>query len=413
MLENDNESERKNWLDQYMYLLREAETPRRFLYWSGLAAISGVVRDQVWLNKRGLYQLYPNIFVMMVGKSGLKKSFAVSKAKELVTLVNGTRIISGQNSIQGIISELGTAKTDDKGNVLKESHAFIAAEEFGDLIIEDPSAFTTLTNLYDRHYHKEYTRTLKNSPKQKLTNVNITLLGASSPSYFKRAVPNIHITGGFLARFLVLYEDKKARLNPLVRPLTEQEKETVYTPERLLPHLRSLQKVKGEFKFEDNEALSYFENWYYNFYEAERSDDTGYEDRINDHILKVAMLLALCEPEPELILKVQHIEKAIELTQSLIVNIHRATMGVGGSPLAQAMQVVLKDIIELGKIRRDELLMRHYGEFTADELDRVEMTLEQAGLIDVEHYHGKATYQLTKKGENYYQKAKEKKKEKK
>ena len=81
----------RNWLDLWMELLHEAETPKNFIYWSGLSDIAGIVRDKVYLRKR-LYQLYPNLFVMMIGKSGLKKSFPVSKAKELVKALKNANI---------------------------------------------------------------------------------------------------------------------------------------------------------------------------------------------------------------------------------------------------------------------------------------------------------------------------------
>lgn len=409
----------RNWLDLWMELLHEAETPKNFIYWSGLSVIAGIVRDKVYLRKR-LYQLYPNLFVMMIGKSGLKKSFPVSKAKELVTIVNGTRVISGQNSIQGIIAELASNKTDEKtGHVHKDSHASIFAEEFGDLIVEDPSAFKTLTNLYDRHYHADFARTLKNSPKQKLTNVTINLLAASSPSYFKSSVADIHITGGFLARFLVLYGDRKSQLNPLVDDIKEGD--IVYDPNLLVPHLRKLEKISGPFSW-DEEARYIFKDWYYNYYGdgsatgiiREREDETGYEDRVNDHILKVAMLLALTEPNPELILKPRQIEKAIELCTELSTAMNNALMGIGRNPLANGMQLVLRALLDEPEhtVRRDELLTRFCGEFTYDELDRIEMTLEQAELIEVDHKKGKTIYKLTKKGLNRYQQNKKKKEKK-
>lgn len=408
--------EKKNWLDQWMKALERAETPKSFLFWAGLATLSGVARDNVYIDKQSMYRLYPNIFVMMIGKSGLKKSFAVNKSKELVTLVNGTRVISGQNSIQGIISELSSAKVDEKdpSKILKDAHAFVASEEFGDLIIQDPSAFTSLTNLYDRHYHATFERTLKNSPKQKLTNVNITMLAASSPAYFETTVPKQHITGGFLARFLTVYADRKSHLNPLIRPL--QEGDPRYNPQDLIPHLQKLTKVKGQFYLPD-ETVYAFENWYQQFHRddegniIERSDETGYEDRINDHILKVSMLLALAEPDPDLVIRLDHFERAKELCIDLVPSLHKAIMGVGKNPLASGFAIVLKELAEAKdhKIRRDELLFKHYGEFSYDELDRIQMTLEQGGFIDVEYQNKWAWYKMTPKGIMYYEKAKIKK----
>src|SRR5258708_16659856 len=99
-----------NWLDQVLAQHKELETPLTFFYWAGLASISASVKDNIWLHQ-GFYNVYPNIYVMLHAKSGLKKGPAVNMAKKIVSSVNNTRIISGRSSIQGILKEMGTAYT--------------------------------------------------------------------------------------------------------------------------------------------------------------------------------------------------------------------------------------------------------------------------------------------------------------
>jgi hypothetical protein len=97
-----------NWIDQIVHQHEEFESPLSFWRWAAIAAISATVKDSIWLD-RGIYKLYPNIFVMFHAESGLKKGPPVSMASRLVSTVNNTRIISGRSSIQGILKELGTA----------------------------------------------------------------------------------------------------------------------------------------------------------------------------------------------------------------------------------------------------------------------------------------------------------------
>src|SRR5438874_2133996 len=98
-----------NWLDELLAQHAEVETPKNFWYWSGLATISAILKDNVYLDRGGSkdYRLYPNIYVMLYADSALRKGPPVSLAKNLVKKVNNTRVISGRSSIQGILKELG------------------------------------------------------------------------------------------------------------------------------------------------------------------------------------------------------------------------------------------------------------------------------------------------------------------
>ena len=123
------------WLDELIVQHSELESPQSFWYWSGLCAISAVVKDQVYL-ERWAYKLYPNIYVMLHADSGLKKGPPVGLAKTLVKRVNNTRVISGRSSIQGILKELGTAQsTPGSGKVNAKSCGFIVASEFSSSLV--------------------------------------------------------------------------------------------------------------------------------------------------------------------------------------------------------------------------------------------------------------------------------------
>src|SRR6266852_3118151 len=95
-----------NWLDLLLAQHAELEAPLSFYYWAGIATISAVVKDNVWLDRGKLYNLYPNVFIMLHAKSGLKKGPPVALARRLVEKVNNTRVISGRSSIQGILADL-------------------------------------------------------------------------------------------------------------------------------------------------------------------------------------------------------------------------------------------------------------------------------------------------------------------
>ena len=114
-----------NWLDEIVDQHRELESPEAYWKWAGIAAISAVVKDNIWLDRGGIFKTYPNVYIMLHGESGIKKGPPVNMAKKLVQLCGGVRIITGRSSIQGILQELSRSHTEPGGKIVGGAKAFI------------------------------------------------------------------------------------------------------------------------------------------------------------------------------------------------------------------------------------------------------------------------------------------------
>ena len=175
----------ETWLTKLLDSRSNFESPRKFFYWSALAAVSSVVKRKIYLRKRSggrtNYLLYPNIYVFLIGDSAtVRKGPPVKMARKLVKAVGSTRIISGRSSFQGIIKELASARTvwDEKTQkqmLYHDSSAFICASELRSSLIQDPQAFATLTDLYDGDFADEWKTLLRGSGVEELKDVYITI----------------------------------------------------------------------------------------------------------------------------------------------------------------------------------------------------------------------------------------------
>jgi len=160
------------FIEEFLETYSDAESPTSFFYWSALASISAVVRKNVYINKR-IYKLYPNLYIMFVAKSGLRKGYPIKQAQKIVEATEVVKVISGRNSIQSIIQELSRQWTLETGKVQKDAQALIVNDELDALLIGDPAAQTILTTLYDSFYHtKSWTNTLKKEYFNNLINFN-------------------------------------------------------------------------------------------------------------------------------------------------------------------------------------------------------------------------------------------------
>ena len=73
-----------NWLTELVNQHKEYESPLSFWRWAGLAAISAVVKDNIWIDRAGLFKQYPNIYVILYADSGPKKGAPIVMARTLV-----------------------------------------------------------------------------------------------------------------------------------------------------------------------------------------------------------------------------------------------------------------------------------------------------------------------------------------
>lgn len=386
------------WINDLLDMTEEVETPKSFIFWAGLAAISAVVKKKVWLNKH-VYKLYPNIFVMLVAPSGGRKGFGIWLAKALAQQVGNCRIISGRTSIQAILQALSTATTSTTGPPITDASCLIASSEFASSLIDDPQTFTILTDLYDTHAHEfGWKNTLKGTGTEELKDVCITMISASNPTHLQNKIPEADVNGGFVGRTVIVAETKKRLVNSLItKPKID------FDFGKLVPYLKQVASVTGEFTWTQAGATA-FDSWYVSLNAkletGEIIDETGTADRVHDQVLKVAMLLSLSE-STTLTLDEPHITEAINLCTSSAVNVRKTLEGTGGkSQFGRGTKVVLGALLRRPpdySIQRSKLLRNNYGEFDAQELDRIVETLKQAGAITVNHNPRDVIYQLTPK----------------
>jgi hypothetical protein len=367
----------ETWIQSVMRATSEAESPRSFVYWSALTAISAVMRKNVYLNKF-YYKLYPNVYTLLMTDSGGRKGFPVWLAETLVQKANCTRFISGRNSIQSIITELARAYTlEGGGPPVAGANAFLSSGEFDELLIEDKAALTILTSLYDTHSRELWKNTLKSSGTETLKNVCLTILAASNETLFRKAVPDHAIQGGFLGRMLVIPDDGSGIINPLTRAPKEK-----FDPESLVPYLQELSKLEGEFHYANEAAILKYEDWYKKHRGRKVKDVTGTYNRLHDQILKVSMLLSLSRGT-DLKITEEDLEEAITQCQAFTVKVKTFGEGTGKSQLGTQTKIVLEQIIKSPDytISREKLLRDHYGDFDAVDLTRILDHLMEAGWI--------------------------------
>jgi hypothetical protein len=372
-----------------MHQSRELESPRRFFYWAGLSALSAVLGRKVYLD-RFAYKLYPNMYVVLVGRSGLRKGIPVATAQALVRKTESIKVISGRSSIQAVIEELAHSEINQHGKLSNngDSSGFLCSGEMSQSLLADDQALTILTNLYDGHYNDEFTNLLK-SGRTVLKNVYLCMLGASNETHLNVMITRRDMMGGFVARTIMVVENDRANINSLV-----DKPDTTLDIDGLAEYLTTLSTLEGQFQLRAD-AKTLYREWYENL-QNDDSDDTGFSERIHDHVLKVAMLLSASRSYSLEIID-EDIHESIEVCNECMGSTRRVTMRSSAYADSQTTAVVLQALLAApdSRLSRQSILKRFWKEgVNAEVLNSVIETMQNAGVLSVERGDNDVIYAL-------------------
>lgn len=384
-----------DFIDLVLNSTKEYEAPSRFYYWAALSAISAVLKDSVWFDMGGNYNLYANIYVLLYGPSGVRKGPAIALADKIVSKVDNTRVINGRSSIEAIIKELGTFTTREGRAPIKDSCGFVVASELSSSIISNPSAMDILTNLYDRIYNdSEWKYKLKVGESNTLTKPTITWLSGTNEALLRDFLPEKNIHGGLIGRMFMIAENRTTKFNSLM-----------FKPE-ILPNiddmaelLRPATKLKGAFTMQDS-LRSEMNDWYLKFAKEigpTLGDETGFVSRILDFVIKVAMIISSGR-RADKILTSEDLKESIEVMLPLIVPTKRVSQSLRKEDISgvQKRGMVLTYLTNRPNYTctRKEILKNLGLKLDHEDLDRVISLMLQMQIVKIESQGGEVHYTL-------------------
>ena len=396
-----------NWIDSVLDGTDHVETPKDFVKWSLFSAIAAVTSPNVSIDKQGAYQLHPNIYVMLLAESGVGKGFGVWLAKSLVSTVDTTRVFAGRNSIQKIVTDLSMTFSRKGKEMIKDARAYLSSGEFVNFLLKDEQSISILTEWYDTHYVHEWPNSLKSSGTEILKDVNVTLLGASTADYLRESVPVAAIRGGFFGRLCLVYSAEKGKINALIDEADEDQQVAPKIKE-WSKYLTELSKIPhGSKMVPSTQARDFYRPWYYDLQERIKSgrlvDKTGYIHRLHDHALKIATIISLSE-STDLILKKDHVEEGINYAQNLLATVKKTTIGIGLSPSAPKNEAFLRTLFKAPEyqLSRKKMIGLNHAEFDSIDMDRIALTMEDAGFVKIQGQGPEAKYVLTALGRRQF-----------
>lgn len=378
-----------NWLRAYMEYTLDTESPSCYHYWVGCSLIAAITKRQICLNFN-MFKIYPNIYVILVGPAGGRKSIATGIGMALAENA-GIRKFSDKITAAALIKDLsnaiekkisGTATGGQEIEIV--SPVMIYASELGVFLGHDAygsGVIADLTDLYDCPVKWEKKTISRDA--ETVQGPYINLLAASTTQTLKDVLPQGAVGQGFTSRILFVWGSGRRQRIPIPTWSTGHE----MLQKNLIADLKHIGNLKGTFQF-SADGFKAYKKYYMEHPEPEEEYDDerlrGYGSRKDIHILKLAQVHSLADKDPLIITEVD-IAKAIEAVVWLDEGLPNVFAGHGTATNSQDVIRVFRQIeaatSRFGYVSYPELLKRNYSYCNAQEFASVLETLLQSNAI--------------------------------
>ncbi len=383
-VETLNKNIRSGWLKDYVFYTSGHEAPEDFHVWVGLTIVGAVIRRKAWFDNV-FYNLYPNLYTILVAPPGVgKKTTAINIGVGILRAADpACRIVSEKVTTEALAKTLsrpteyakesGGLKLDVSAEgllVAPELTVFLGREQYNEGLI------MFLTRLYDCADIQEIETIARG--KEKLLNVCISMLGATTPSEINNAVGKSAKGSGFMSRLNLIQKEQSHRIVPFaIKPDPTIKEMLINTLHKIASN------TTGEFRF-----IERAREWYIDYYKRHKMAvqstrrPTDNIERQPDQLLKIAMCMAACERE-DMSINDDILQRSFNLLAIAAKNNGETMKMIDATERGKLTQKVLSVIHEHGGVIQRAVLMKQVYRFglSAKELDSIIETLEDGEII--------------------------------
>src|SRR5262245_9906203 len=364
------------FLADYLEYTSSHEGPARFQAWTALTVMASVVGRNVWIDK-GFYYTFPTLWTILVAPTGkCRKTKTTRNGMDLVKELD-VKVIADKITPEMFLHELGVTEENDTS----EARGLIFASELSQFLSKasyNDSMVPILTDLADSPARWVYKKLSMEKPIV-LNNVALCMLACSTPDVGGTS-PLAAIRGGFLARFIFVVQHNTQRCEPFPKRQPEAKRRS------LIEFLQKLQRAHGPFVL-SVAAADFYTKWYKEERDYPLTDlrTAGYYERKPDHLLRVAMLLALSEDPKGRKLDLFHVQHALAMLNAIEEDMVHAVSAIAVTTTGRNTQRILEQIRQnKDGIEHTDLIRLNTSFLSADAVRLAIRTLIEGGYVEEE-----------------------------
>lgn len=286
-----------SFMSLYLSYIGNSECPTFYHRWCCLSMI-GAYLGRTYNLDHGHFKLYPNLYVMLIGQPGTRKSTAIKIAKSIIKGAGYDKISAEKSSKEKFLLDLAG---EDVGGVIDldtildqnlwgESNGainemYIACDEFNDFIGTGNIEFISmLGSLWD--FNGVYKNRIKSGKSVSINDPTISILGGNTPVNFIRAFPPEILGQGFFSRLLLIQGEASGK------KITFPEKPSVEATNKMI---HALQRIKvtsvGSAKL-GKKSKDMLDKIYQEYKGIDDSRFESYTQRRFSHLLKLCLIVS-------------------------------------------------------------------------------------------------------------------------
>jgi len=203
----------QQFFDLYFTYVGKTECPRIFHRWTAISCVAALLGRDVNL-PFGHSNIYPNLYVILMGQPGTRKSTAIKIGQKLITSIGYDHFSADRTSKEALWLDMTQEQERNvAGDVdLEElrpytpTELYIVADEFNDFMgIRNEEFQTALTKMWD--CPGEYKTRAKASSNASIYKPTINILGGNTPSGLSKGFGPEAINGGFFSRIMFVHSE--------------------------------------------------------------------------------------------------------------------------------------------------------------------------------------------------------------
>lgn len=367
------------WLKTYLEMTRESESPGIYHALSSLSVAAQLMGHEVWVDM-GTYVIYPQLAVILVGPSGLKKNSAIAYASRMLKYAPEGRVhcLYDRFTPESLTAFLTSGENSAIPNVYAQAPEMATA--FGRAkYLEGMVPF--FTRLLDNEGVGEMTQA---RGERRVEEVAFGFIAGTTPNWITSEMHVGVVSGGFTSRFLISFIEVTPRL--VYRAKRADPSKLLAATEEVLSNLA---RVKGAIEIEPT-ADSFLEQWYYahRLVGSQGEVMSGYENRKLSHIVRLAMIFAVLDGQKSIM--VQHIQDAIAVLDYLEPGMTKLFGLLSRSKTLTTSDLIVQIIKQSGKkkVSKRHILRMAVLTLDVEQIDSALDYLERAGVVE-KYQHGK------------------------
>lgn len=378
------ERQLSDWLEHYLKFSQNSEPPTQYHLWSGITAIASCLQRKCWTNWGLQGNVYPNLYVVLVGPPGGRKGTAMKIAKGFVQQLEVHLGSDSLGSIQTLYKEIqgSTANFKSIDGLIKEHKSLsVWSEEFQVFLSDgDPRLIGNITDLFDCPNKWKYSTISRGM--EDLSNCWLTLFGAITPSLLQNRLSQDAVGGGLISRVIFVVGYGKIKKVP-ISYLSEEEEELKI---KLINDLEQIKNLAGTFR-PTTAFIDAYSDWYMGPGATAGVDSdkfVGYNERRALHLRKICMVVSASESN-EMVLKSEHLYKALQILEFTEHDMPNAFYGLGrglhSDILSDLMRFMQDKSTIQGHVTWRDIIRRFQLDAVPSDLQTYVGICEQTGMI--------------------------------